>query len=238
MPKPTERPDQRSTITVSSKLENKLAAYFAAACAAGVGVLALAPSAEGKIIYTPADIVIGDPTPLDLNHDGVNDFMFYVTAWGDWEHFLASGAVASNRILGYVSVLRVGVPVGPKGQFLRSGMMATFGVGISQTYVRGKWANVQNRYLGLQFSINGQTHYGWARLTVTVKHGILATLTGYAYETIPNKRIITGKTSGTDSVETGDNTERVAAWPANLGMLACGSDALALWRRDPEMLTD
>jgi len=239
MLKPTERPDRRSTINVCSKLENKLAAYFTAATAAGVGVLALAQPAEGKIVYTPADIVIGGHTALDLNHDGVNDFVFYETGWGDWTHLLASGVVASNRILGYVSALRAGVPVGPKGVFSRSGMMATFGHSISNTSViRGKWANVKNRYLGLQFSINGETHYGWARLTVTVKDGMLATLTGYAYETIPNKRIITGKTSGVDSAEIETNTRQAAVSSVNLGMLARGADALVLWRRDREMLTN
>src|SRR5579863_1609745 len=51
----------------------------------------------------------------------------------------------------------------------------------------GQWLDTKNRYLGLQFVINGQVHFGWARLTVTFPpqpaRGILAILTGYAYET-------------------------------------------------------
>jgi hypothetical protein len=41
--------------------------------------------------------------------------------------------------------------------------------------------------------INGETHFGWARLNVTAAAGanIKATLTGYAYETVPDKPIYT-----------------------------------------------
>jgi hypothetical protein len=64
--------------------------------------------------------------------------------------------------------------------------------------VNGQWVNVANRYLGLKFLIKGKIHYGWARLSVKVQgHAITATLTGYAYETIPNKYFFYGKGDGT-----------------------------------------
>jgi len=69
----------------------------------------------------------------------------------------------------------------------------------------GYWLNggkgVKNRYLGLKFAIRGRIHYGWARLSVTITHGrpyITATLTGFAYETVANRPIITGHTKGPD----------------------------------------
>jgi hypothetical protein len=43
-------------------------------------------------------------------------------------------------------------------------------------------------------------------------------LTGYAYETIPNKAIVTGETRGSDD-------------QATLGTLAMGSPGLSVWRR-------
>ena len=59
----------------------------------------------------------------------------------------------------------------------------------------GNWLNVTNRYLGFSFKINGKTHYGWARMNVQIKGlRIVGTLTGYAYETIPNKSIMAGRT--------------------------------------------
>jgi hypothetical protein len=61
----------------------------------------------------------------------------------------------------------------------------------------GPWKNVRKRYLGLKFLIKGKTHYGWARLNVTISGDVInATLTGYAYETVAVKAIITGKTQG------------------------------------------
>jgi hypothetical protein len=90
----------------------------------------------------------------------------------------------------------------------------------SQQY--GHWVNVEGRYLGLRLRSKGQTHYGWARLSVSSSRKdegrITAILTGFAYETIPNKPIITGKTHGADDL---------AVRPASLGALAAGSSALS-----------
>jgi len=91
----------------------------------------------------------------------------------------------------------------------------------------GPWFNygngVKHRYLGLKFKIKGRFHFGWARLTVEIPqfYHFTATLTGYAYETIPNKPIIAGKTKGPD-------VTTVA--PASLGHLAAGASAIPAWR--------
>ena len=67
-------------------------------------------------------------------------------------------------------------------------------------------------YLGMKFVIQGKAHFGWTRLNVGCTNTkVNATLTGYAYETVPNKPIIAGKTHGPDVVE-----------PATLGQLASG----------------
>jgi hypothetical protein len=50
-----------------------------------------------------------------------------------------------------------------------------------------------------------------------------ATLTGYAFETIPNKPIVTGLSGGTDV----SSTEPEAA---TLGHLAAGASAIQAWR--------
>ena len=219
---------------INSKLEKNLAAYMAVAGAA----LAVAPTAQAKVAYTAVNVTIADHSQyfLDLNHDGVNDFSFSHFAYGNWDHFYANG-LAANQIFGNgsASALRFGVPIGPEGHFSRFGLMAKSGAISGSTFTTGEWLNVQNRYLGLQFTINGKTHYGWARFTVT--RGIVGTLTGYAYETIPNKRILAGQTSGADSAEKSAAQHRSAAAlrAANLGMLARGADALPLWRREQDL---
>jgi hypothetical protein len=112
--------------------------------------------------------------------------------------------------------------------------------GHSTTFA-GHWGNKgkgeKDRYLGLRFLIKGQIHYGWARLNVSFKNGgFSGLLTGYAYETISNKAIITGKTKGTeeDGVDQLSPTSLTAPTrePATLGLLALGSPRLPIWRRE------
>jgi hypothetical protein len=87
----------------------------------------------------------------------------------------------------------------------------------------------------LKFKIKGKTHYGWARLTVTDKNTVItATLTGYAYETIPNKPILTGKTRGLDDdyQPTPASLKTHTSKPTTLGALALGAPGLAIWKRE------
>ena len=94
--------------------------------------------------------------------------------------------------------------------------------GIPTEGTAGQWLYTKHRYLGLQFTIGGQLHYGWARVAVTLSQGVIvATLTGYAYETIPNKPIVMGKTKGPDVI---------TLEPASLGRLAQGASGVSAWR--------
>jgi len=67
---------QRSrTEHLAESVHHKLNAYALTAGAAGVGMLAGAQPAEGRIVYTPAHVAVqGVGYNLDLNHDGVPDF--------------------------------------------------------------------------------------------------------------------------------------------------------------------
>jgi hypothetical protein len=84
----------------------------------------------------------------------------------------------------------------------------------------------------------GKPINGWARLNVNVQPhnlGITATLTGYAYETIPGKSIVAGRTKGpeVDFVPDPSLTSPIPGTPrpASLGMLALGAQGIPLWRR-------
>jgi hypothetical protein len=200
--------------------------YTLAASAAGVGMLALAQPAEAKVIYTKTHEVIagGEKYYLDLNHDKITDFTivnFWTThcpdSCGQWLYLKPSagnseiGSV-TNRGWHFARALSKGSAIGPKGHFLAgNGSMAA---AFSTQGSVGPWRNVTNRYLGLKFQIKGKTHYGWARLNVTGGFGtMVATLTGYAYETIPKKRIFAGREHDAD-----DGVDQ----PATLGRLALG----------------
>jgi len=70
----------------------------------------------------------------------------------------------------------------------------------------------------VRFAIKGKVHYGWARIGhISPNKPVKALLTGYAYETIPNKPIIAGKAEGPDVVTVQPDTA-----PGSLSRLALG----------------
>jgi len=211
-------------------IERRLSGYALAAGAAGVGMLSLAQSAKAKIIYTPVQHVIepGHSYKLDLANNGTADFTLnnYLlkgcTTSGGWCYRFGQKPGTGNSVVGFTSIvwpcdsaLRAGSRIGPGARFFPpAAYLASVLSGFGRFY-HCPWQNVSNRYLGLKFKIKKKTHYGWARLSVRVMGThIVGTLTGYAYETIPNKPIITGKTKGPDVI---------AAKSGSLGRLAQGS---------------
>lgn len=244
---------ENSAGPLSGGLEKSLSAYAYAATAAGVGLLALTQPAEARIVYTRTHTPIpfnGGPVPLNLNHDGVVDFSFSnwsvsCTACDNGPTLAAQVAPAnqSNAIWGrgffsdsfvgfaggFAAALRRGFNVGPNNPYFHKGrngllVWAAGSVFFYSTRTAGQWLQTKSRYLGLQFLIDGQIHYGWARLQVSsAKRGFDVTLTGYAYETIPNKPIVTGETKGADVVVEAPQPISQTTPPATLGMLALGS---------------
>lgn len=242
------RRQRRTPYLPSDSIHRQLNAYALAASAAGVGVLALAGTSEAKVVYTKTHQVThaGVPLYIDLNHDGIKDFVlrttFYVgTAYlkvglnASSAYHGTMNAIAGRRFsrsgyfLSTAAALRAGARIGPKRKFPvnrpfmaeelfpkdgRSSHYSDLGPWV------GKGTGVRNRYLGLKFIVHGKVHYGWASLSVTLGHhlrynDVRGILTGYAYETIPNKAIIAGQTEGPDviTVESG-----------SLGALAAGRE--------------
>jgi hypothetical protein len=234
----------RFAARLTGKLDKTLAAYASAATAVGVGILALTYPAEAKIVYTHIhkQIPFNKTFFLDLNHDGITEFGFNntkaTTSAGGWDFLTIFPTKSANRIWGdktgivffrYASALAAGVQVGPNRQFTPGNKLMVHSSASggrlrppSSYNCNGPWKNVSNRYLGLKFLIKGNMHYGWARLNATCSNlTVTATLTGYAYETTPNKPIITGKTKGPDVI---------TVQPASLGHLARGASAIPVRR--------
>lgn len=237
------RSDSRTAATLNANLESRLLSYGAAAAAAGVSLVALVQPSEAKVVFTPANQTIARNVlyTLDLNNDGIGDFTISnigtdfdigrkiqnTNGSSYTSVFMRAYAVAkTNRVWGtggLQSVLAKGVTLSSKGQFNQiGGLMGHISSHNDGNIYQGPWApkggSVTNKFVGLKFMINGQVHYGWARFDVKLRNaenggGGHALLTGYAYETVANKPIVTGKTTGPD----------VEIMPATLGHLALGA---------------
>jgi hypothetical protein len=245
--KPFPRPTRTPSIPSESTRE-RLNMYALAASAAGVGMLALVQPAEAKIVYTPAHVTIAlhHSYKLDLNHDGIADFTILNTSYHNtstWYYRLSEKAAQGNAVVAssrgqqeLAEALNHGARI-PAGHafYHKPALLASAVYNPGGTFSGGNWVNVRDRYLGLKFQIKGNTHFGWARLNVTV-HGtsVTGTLTGYAYETIPNKPIIAGRTKGPGEIglEPDATVTTPTSQPATLGLLAIGSPGVSIWRRE------
>jgi hypothetical protein len=238
----------RKVVNLPESVHHRLRMYALAAGAAGVGTLVLAQPAQARIVYTHADRVFGPSAVfIDLNHDGIHDFKLQSTRlYSDTQAMLAF-SLRSNRVFGEgsygdpASHLRAGRRIGPNqaskfqtGSYLLVTNSRRVGPAkilsfITKSYKHdGPWSKAEHGYLGLRFLIKGEIHYGWARIYHDLQLNVWR-LTGYAYETIPNKSIIAGATK-----EAGENQPAGVSFktnppePATLGMLACGCRDLRL----------
>lgn len=269
----------RKPTALNTNLNKALVSYVTAACAAGGAILAQAVPVEGEIVYTPTNtpIVKGSPVSLDLNHDGVIDFVLTmydngnalarrpscsVCTFGSHGSLKVSPEQAGNAIWGVSSsvyrltsnsvrrkqqkkkpntVQEAAAPVawgevvgnGPERSFQSqalpmdsSNSFYYFGGGgtVNSFGAWGKGRKFTGPYLGFKFLIDGEVHYGWARVNVKANFlHLSATLIGYAYETVANRPILTGFTHG--SVEANSDASQQAQPPVagSLGQLAVGA---------------
>jgi hypothetical protein len=215
---------------------------YVAAGAASATVLASAP-AQAKIVYTPANTRLYDSTfPVDLNGDGIADVSLIASfpVFSFYQTILRASPAAGNGVVGVATGaadVQWGARIGPKANFNDAvQLIASRLHQRSNYYYNGPWAGTHVGYLGIKFLINGETHYGWARLTIG---RLPATLTGYAYEAIPNKPIPAGRISGPVTIDP-DVHASVLLPPTTsptLGTLARGAGTLSLWRREEESAT-
>jgi hypothetical protein len=209
-----ESQKKRAAARLCTSLEKKLSSYAAVASAAGVGVLACSLPAQGKVVSTVnwIQIVPGGTATLDLNNDGIPDFYFSnPIAFVSTQSRRLSGTLnvlpqSKNNAIwgtgGSASALGSGVTIGASGKLRPGnalmGKAAFYAWAYYASYgSAGPWKLVTRGYLGFQFRIQGEVHYGWARVNVAATNkGMYAAVNEYAYETVANKPIVTGDTGG------------------------------------------
>jgi hypothetical protein len=230
---------------------------------AGVGFLALVQPAEGEVVVTHVNAPICGAT-IDLNNDGKPDFSF--PCYGSFYNHsfyvkVMLAPLTGGKAVGgarksagpYASALGSGAKIGPSAHFSSS-------VGIEQLLIErsagaqsggsttsgyslvGQWgANKGPHYLGVKFLINGQTHYGWIRMSVT-RHNhhaqtLNGTITEFAYETTANKAITAGATKAVSASAQKPDLKPQKPIGAPLGILALGAEGIPMWRRETPLST-
>jgi hypothetical protein len=245
-----------------SSLERRLAAYFLA----GAGVVTVTTTANAEIVYTPADIVLTNGVlPIDLNNDGTSDLRitnresnYSSTAYRvgvlTVDGKVGAAVVVQRSSFGSHSLpaaLPQGFPIGPDSPKRFAGFKTVNGLMANAWCYPlaanpldcgsgGLWTKATQRFLGIRFHINGETHYGWARLSTNTRTTrlpmIRAHFTGYAFETVPDKTIAAGDQGPSSDAEHDSHLQNESykpnpsKRPASLGLLSLGSSALSSWR--------
>jgi hypothetical protein len=226
------------------------------ASAVGLGVLALPPAGNAEVVFTPANQSINEQArklKIDFNHDGIPDASLslqgYCNSGSGFRECFGSifalglrGNEAMTSGGGFASAAKIGKIIGRKDQFqdfpeMAKGRFIFNGFNGTSTHTsKGPWVNVTSRYLGFKFKIDGEAHYGWARVTTQGFPGVpSARLTGYAYETVANQPIVAGMHAESEAQivpqDSGDVTTQTYAHEGSLGMLAVGAPALEISRK-------
>jgi hypothetical protein len=247
---------QRVRRPLPTELDHKLFAYASVAMAAGVSIIA--QPAHAKVVYTAVNVPIpvNSTLAIDVNNDGIPDFTisngsyqparfplgYHEAGVGVLPKF-DNAVVASGKESFCAGALNSGVTVGPNSPFQAKNITMWISAG-SYTYsgpgiCPWKGSHPPHAYLALKFTAGGLTHYGWARFSfMHVQTHAEVTLTGYAYETVPNQSIKTGVISGPSvkpSRQLIPEMKAPAPIAANLGLLARGASVLAIWRRPDDL---
>jgi hypothetical protein len=186
-------------------LSKKLKSYSALA-----GSLALAGSqADAQIMYTDVTpdsttTMSGSFYNLDLDNDGTFDFTINLdlnVSSAYTSNFVTITPAGSNAINGstatpyvYPYAMDAGDTIKPSLTFQTGSAqsMNMFYASASSANAFGNWIGVTDKYLGLQFNIGTQVHYGWARLDVAA-NGTSFTIKDYAYDATPGASIVAGE---------------------------------------------
>ncbi len=247
--------------TISKTLNRQIGLYSMAAAVAGVSMLALTEPAAAEVVVTKKTIPIpvapeGSPKPLYLSmaNNGINNISFSLTqgSMNPGRTLMVRAVDTKNDGIAmggtwdpYALALAQGANIGPNNaDFFYTGLGEFSATSNGVKYCKGYWATplqhnavgcgtVTNKYLGVSFSLNGKTHYGWIRLIVRTNSNLngpklTATITEYAYESVANKAIKAGSTTSTAEVPAEISQKHVGP---SLGALAAGAEGMPLWRR-------
>jgi hypothetical protein len=217
--------DQKRIASIPGILDSRLVSYTLAAGA----TLAASTPCKAQVLFTPNNSFLKPPSSLviDLNHDGVSDFLLKLKEFFATTSSFAYGFVGRATIYGLRSSNQVVAPFGSPRPLKRGDRIASGNIfqplGVLATG-RGYWGgfdNLQNRFVGVKLVVNGEVHFGWIGFRrVDAKKTVQVTLAGWAYETAPDTAILAGDTGLTGGYQ-----------PTSLEILSAGHSGIEQRRK-------
>ncbi|MBT0606648.1 T9SS type A sorting domain-containing protein [Aequorivita echinoideorum] len=185
----------------TEKLSTKLLKYGALSAAA-LGVA----DASGQIVYTDLDpdqvLNVGDAFIVDMTGMGTTGFEVNNPAGlanGNAAIVTPSSGNPGGAFVGstvtpynYPALLAEGNLINASAGFTMDGQRGDLNY-YGCAYSNSQWCDtVTDGYLGVKFTFNGNTHYGWIRMDTDVSGSNLITVKDFAYESTPNTAIAAG----------------------------------------------
>lgn len=201
---------------MKKNLQSRISKYTAVA-----GAVVSAAGAQAQVVYTDVNPDYSHDAPqnngfaiypLDLNNDQTFDFLV-----ASKDSLYASGTMlrytlavpygAGNAVAGenpggydYALALDINSMVDSTLNWIAATNTMAYNVNSANPY-NENWNGVTDKYLGLQFLVGGNTHYGWARLD-SYAIGDSIVVKDYAFNATPNGGIMTGDMGSVSLTET------------------------------------
>lgn len=215
---------------MNKDLLKKIKAYSLAAGA----VVAVSSEAEAQVAHSgTVNETVTSSFLIDIDGDGVNDYNIGINTWSSTStsnsitYTYYSGFFYINPLVGSNELLSTGgsyLVALSSSETVSSGLSIwnynSNNLNLGYTYYgsvyNSNFIGQGDKFIGVKFDIDGNTHYGWIR--VNVESGLgnsQITVVDWAYEQTPDASIMTGDT-GTPPQVTGISIANIAATTADL----------------------
>jgi hypothetical protein len=199
MEKDKDNLEKRNPVNLDSKLlAYSLAAGAILAGAKNVEATRWMNDATGTIDANGEyfDISFGGAVKFQIKFSTVASLFTYIYA----DNFTASAGIVGSKITtgSYsASILNSSVTVSSTNNFYSTGLL---GAHLPGSTANGNFPGQGYKFLGIQFKLGANTHYGWIKVSVTADASS-ATINTYAHEDVPDTAILTGQWDQSLAVE-------------------------------------
>lgn len=190
--------------------DTKLALYSAMAA----GIVGVGTQADAQVVYhdvvPDSSLNLNESMNIDLNNDGTVDFiaqhqdLVFVSSSSTYSYKISrmmpqgSNMMVITTTSNYAATLNANDLINDSRAFGTHNILASVSSG---GYDWGNWNGATDKYLGVQFYIGANVHYGWIRLTVPAGSASML-VQDWAYQSIADSGILAGDQGTMVGIET------------------------------------